>query len=254
MNILNKQQIQSIADRLKELGLTNSETQEEILDHLACLIEIKMRTGSIFSRAIKEAFEEFQQEEILQIQDSIQNSNLKSRRMSQVFLCFITALSGFLFLSHPLPEQSTAVTTITSVPNDQSVVDPPNGAPLPGKLRVNSAFGNRYHPFLKKKKFHNGVDFKASTGTPVIATGSGIILEVEQNHEAHGKRIIIQHDEIYQSAYSHLSKILVKKGQKIEKGDRIGLVGNTGKSTHPHLHYEISKKGEKVDPLAFVKP
>jgi len=118
-------------------------------------------------------------------------------------------------------------------------------------VEISSGFGMRVHPISKKKVMHNGVDIKAPEGTPVYATANGMVREIRSNHEegkGYGKYIIIDHSNGYSTMYTQLSKINVKEGQEIKKGDVIGLVGSTGISTGPHLHYEVMKDGENVNP------
>ena len=98
---------------------------------------------------------------------------------------------------------------------------------------------------------HWGLDFTADEGTNVYSTGNGVVLDLEQNLWGYGNCIIIDHGFGYVSRYAHLSAFKVKKGDKIVRGQIIGLVGSTGKSTAPHLHYEIEKNGKKIDPIHF---
>ena len=120
-------------------------------------------------------------------------------------------------------------------------------------LRTTSTYGMRKDPLTKEDKMHNGVDFSAKTGTPVIATASGTVEKVESLKGGYGNYIQIKHDDQYQTLYAQLSEMDVQVGDKVEKGQLIGKVGNTGHSTGPHLHYEVIKNGEKVDPKDYYK-
>lgn len=117
--------------------------------------------------------------------------------------------------------------------------------------RIASGFGYRIDPVYKIKKFHEGTDFTAPTGTPIYATGDGVVKEVSYQPTGYGNHIIINHGFGYETLYGHCSSVLVKPGRKITRGQLIGKVGNTGKSTGPHCHYEVWKNGEKVDPINF---
>lgn len=117
--------------------------------------------------------------------------------------------------------------------------------------RTASGFGWRIHPIHKINKFHAGMDFTAKVGTPVYATGDGTVVFAEYATNGYGMHVIVDHGYDYQTLYAHLSKITVKKGQKLKRGDEIGLIGNTGLSSGPHLHYEVHKGGEPVDPVNF---
>ena len=117
--------------------------------------------------------------------------------------------------------------------------------------RMASGFGFRTDPFTKKRKKHWGMDFTAPRGTPVYATGDGKVTRVDASAAGYGKHIRIEHGYGYLSLYAHLSKYNVHKGQKVKRGDLIGFVGSTGRSEAPHLHYEIHKDGNKINPIHF---
>ena len=117
--------------------------------------------------------------------------------------------------------------------------------------RIGSLFGYRTDPFYKVTKFHEGIDFTAAVGTPIYATGDGVISVAEYNSGGYGNKIIINHGYSYETVYAHLSKIKVKVGQRVKRGEIIGLMGNTGKSTAPHLHYEVHKAGVPMNPIYF---
>ena len=113
-----------------------------------------------------------------------------------------------------------------------------------------SGFGSRIHPIYKIKKSHMGMDFAAATGTPIYATGDGIIRN-SGNERGYGNMVKIDHDYGYETLYGHMSRIKTRRGQKVQRGDVIGYVGSTGLSSGPHLHYEVHKDGEKIDPISF---
>jgi murein DD-endopeptidase MepM/ murein hydrolase activator NlpD len=115
---------------------------------------------------------------------------------------------------------------------------------------IGSRFGMRKHPILKIRKMHAGIDFVANTGTPVYAPGKGRVVFIGRNG-GYGLEIEIDHGFGYRTRYAHLSKALVKRGQKINRGDLIAKTGNSGLSTGPHLHYEISHNGRKLNPSRF---
>jgi len=119
-------------------------------------------------------------------------------------------------------------------------------------LRIGSYFGTRMDPFYKVRKFHEGMDFSAPVGTEVYATGNGTIeFAGRDGTGGYGNQIIIDHGYTYRTVYAHLSRIFVKPGQKILRGQIIGYVGNTGKSTSPHLHYEVRKSFIPMNPVYF---
>lgn len=121
------------------------------------------------------------------------------------------------------------------------------------KRRINllSGFGRRMHPVHKVVKMHYGIDFTAPKGTTIQATGNGKVVEIKKKRTGYGWSIKIDHGYGFQSFYAHLSKISVKRGQRVTKGEKIGLVGSTGTSTAPHCHYEILKNGKRVNPINY---
>lgn len=117
--------------------------------------------------------------------------------------------------------------------------------------RMASGFGYRTDPFTKARKKHWGMDFTAPRGTPVYASGDGTVSRADATASGYGKHIRITHGYGYESLYAHLNAYNVKKGQKVKRGDLIGFVGSTGRSEAPHLHYEIFKEGERINPIHF---
>lgn len=117
--------------------------------------------------------------------------------------------------------------------------------------RIASGFGSRVDPIYKTVKFHAGLDFAAPAGTPIYATGDGTIEDASLSETGYGNHVIIAHGYGYRTLYGHMVRIKVKRGQAVKRGDVIGWVGSTGKSTGPHCHYEVVKNGSKVDPVFF---
>jgi murein DD-endopeptidase MepM/ murein hydrolase activator NlpD len=117
--------------------------------------------------------------------------------------------------------------------------------------RISSYFGYRIDPIYKVKKFHSGIDFSAPEGAPVFATGDGVVKKVRHSRRGYGNTIEIDHGYGYKTFYAHLSKIMVRRGQKVKRGEVIGKVGNTGKSTAPHVLYEIIKNKRKINPVYY---
>jgi murein DD-endopeptidase MepM/ murein hydrolase activator NlpD len=116
---------------------------------------------------------------------------------------------------------------------------------------ISSRFGQRVDPFNGRRAMHSGVDFRAPTGTPVLATGDGKVTKAGRKG-GYGKVVIIQHNNGLVTRYAHLSKITVKVGQDVTMGEPVGKVGSTGRSTGPHLHYEVRSSGKAHDPSRFM--
>lgn len=117
--------------------------------------------------------------------------------------------------------------------------------------RIGSGFGYRIDPIYKTVKFHEGIDFTAPNRSEIYATGDGRVVSVDRMHRGYGNMVIIDHGYGYRTLYAHMSKFNVRQGQQVKRGEIIGFVGNTGKSTAPHLHYEVIKDGAKVNPINF---
>ncbi|WP_339611596.1 M23 family metallopeptidase [uncultured Planktosalinus sp.] len=117
--------------------------------------------------------------------------------------------------------------------------------------RMASGYGWRNDPFTKVRKFHYGMDFTAPRGTPVYATGNGRIMRADNRATGYGNHIVIDHGFGYETLYAHLHKYNVRVGQFVERGDIIGFVGSSGRSQAPHLHYEVTKDGQQINPINF---
>ncbi len=117
--------------------------------------------------------------------------------------------------------------------------------------RMASGYGMRSDPFTKLRKMHWGMDFTAPRGTPIYASGDGIIKRADNSAAGYGKHIRIDHGYGYVSLYGHMYKFNVQKNQKVKRGDLIGFVGSTGRSEAPHLHYEVFKDGDRINPINF---
>ena len=117
--------------------------------------------------------------------------------------------------------------------------------------RVASGFGYRIDPVYKIPKMHAGLDFTAPSGTPIYATADGKIKESNYNNSGYGNHVVINHGYGYETLYGHMVRIKARVGQTVKRGDIIGWVGSTGKSTGPHCHYEVHKNGNAVDPVYY---
>lgn len=117
--------------------------------------------------------------------------------------------------------------------------------------RMASGYGYRIDPFTKVRKFHSGMDFTAPRGTPIYATGDGVVTRADNKSSGYGNHIRIDHGYGYMSLYAHLYRYNVRANQKVKRGDLIGYVGSTGRSEAPHLHYEVFKDKERINPINF---
>lgn len=115
---------------------------------------------------------------------------------------------------------------------------------------ISSGYGSRWHPILKIMRMHSGIDFASNIGAEIYATADGTVETAARGH-GYGNMVTLDHGFGYETRYAHMSKIIVKKGEKVKRGQVIGLVGNTGLSTGPHVHYEIRKNGKTVNPINY---
>lgn len=117
--------------------------------------------------------------------------------------------------------------------------------------RIASGFGYRIDPVYKTSKFHAGLDFAAPQGTPIYATANGTVETAGNTGNGYGNHVVINNGYGYSTLFGHMFRIKVKHGEKVKRGEIIGWVGNTGKSTGPHCHYEVHRNGEPVDPVYY---
>ncbi|MEM9935058.1 MAG: M23/M56 family metallopeptidase [Bacteroidota bacterium] len=150
-----------------------------------------------------------------------------------------------------LPVVAAFILAFTAPPElDQDVV--PNMKPLLEEdiTYISSGYGMRKNPWTKEMMLHTGVDLVAEPGTKVLATADGVVVEVsfKEKGKGHGRMVVVKHNDTYTTAYSQLSAFNVKEGDQVKQGEVVGFVGSSGLSTGPHLHYEVWKDGEKVNP------
>ncbi|UAM97323.1 M23 family metallopeptidase [Polaribacter litorisediminis] len=174
--------------------------------------------------------------------EGFDNSNLITKLTKEVDI-----------LSKQMVVQSKSLDEIVALAKEKEAMLASIPAILPikkGDFYVASGYKMRMHPILKINKFHKGMDFTAPKGTPVYASGNGEIYRAQRS-STFGNVIYIDHGYGYKTIYAHLSKMVVKRGQDIKRGDLIGYVGNTGLSVAPHLHYEVHKNNIALNPINF---
>lgn len=280
MTGLSESQLQDLTVYVRSSIRRYDALEEELIDHLACIVEEKMAAGMDYPIARQQALGLLNKDEVKKTEGSaLYFVHTKPVLMKCFFLLGLSGMTAlFFWLTQPIigpAEDQAAQTTITGNTNVHvfpdslelsafattfaspeheplpTPIDPPTIAPLEKHHEVSSGFGMRMHPIFKEKKWHRGIDFKAPMGTPVVATADGIIRFAEEDG-AYGLKVVIEHDGQYKSMYAHLSAIKVTAGDRIIKGTVIGLVGSTGKSIAPHLHYEVVKNGKPVDPADYL--
>jgi len=233
--MLSEIQVILINQKLQRMGLDYHPLEDELLDHVCCMIESKMEGGLSYMAAESEVFESLTPKDLKQWQDATKYLTLNRFNLMNKISFFASGMAAcFILLTTMIAAQ-----------------DVPSINPIE-KLEVTSHYGKRVDPFSKKLRMHNGIDLKANIGTPVVATADGVVSTLADQPEGYGKHIVIDHgDQIY-SKYAQLSAFKVKKGDAVKKGQVIGLVGSSGRSTAPHLHYEIIKGDQFVDPAEYL--
>lgn len=122
---------------------------------------------------------------------------------------------------------------------------------VPGECYISSPFGYRYHPILRYKRFHRGMDYCVKPGHSVYATGDGVVEQVKIEMRGYGRQVVINHGFGYKTRYAHMKTIIVGEGMKVKRGEMIGTTGNSGLSSGPHLHYEVIYRGKLVNPYHY---
>jgi murein DD-endopeptidase MepM/ murein hydrolase activator NlpD len=158
-------------------------------------------------------------------------------------------------LSHYISAQNTSYKEIDGLlkNKEQLLASTPAIQPVSNKdlNRIASGFGYRIDPIYKTVKLHAGLDFAAPVGTPIYATANGVVTVAGNTNNGYGNHVVIDHGYGYETLYGHMVRVKVRVGMKVKRGEVIGWVGSTGKSTGPHCHYEVHKNDEKIDPIYF---
>ncbi len=174
--------------------------------------------------------------------DLMMDVTKKADKLGRRMVLLSHSLDSVMALAKNRDEMYAAVPTIKPIREDK----------LNRKITLLSGFGMRLHPIHKVMRPHKGIDFSCPKGTPIYVTGNGKVIKVEKKKTGYGWNVRVSHGYGYQTLYAHMSKIDVKVGQEVKKGEVIGLVGSTGTSTSPHLHYEVHYLGKAVNPIHYV--
>ncbi len=234
--------IARIVELLKLSGVSSDANIEELTDHYLTKIENSISQGDSEQKSIRKTFQIIASTNL----NSLEQKETRKRK----WLISTVIIALVLLLVSQCKKSSDVITPATITAS----IEIPNGWPINSDIdQIYSGFGLRMSPISKTRKFHKGIDIKASTGTPVISTGNGKVADAGYSH-SFGNYILIKHNEQYSTRYAHLSKLEVDNAQSVEKGDIIGLVGNSGISFAPHLHYEVIKNEAVVDPMEVIAP
>jgi murein DD-endopeptidase MepM/ murein hydrolase activator NlpD len=246
---MNSEQIVNrITDLIKFSGISDTHLVEELTDHYLSHIEAEVKRGVNVQQAIRETYQEIAHLDAAQFKV---DQNSKHR---YGLLLFITLLVCIAFYLMDKNNRSTQNVEATPKKENIAMLNPPSGAPIKEtNLKVSSEFGLRLHPIGKAKELHTGIDIRAKKGTLVFSAGDGIVQQTGYNAKA-GNFITIQHEGNFLTKYYHLSEIDVTTNQRVKEGQEIGKVGNSGLSFMPHLHYEVLKDAQPVNPREYIRP
>jgi murein DD-endopeptidase MepM/ murein hydrolase activator NlpD len=179
-------------------------------------------------------------------------ARVENMRGSELVNSIITSLNS---LGHYIAAQKISYNELNNLMKnkEQLLASTPAIQPVSNKdlTRIASGFGYRIDPIYKTVKLHAGLDFAAPLGTPIYATANGTVAVAGNTGNGYGNHVVINHGYGYETLYGHMSRIKVRPGQPVKRGEVIGWVGSTGKSTGPHCHYEVHKNGQKIDPVYF---
>jgi murein DD-endopeptidase MepM/ murein hydrolase activator NlpD len=222
---------------LKRIDRNLNQLQERDNDIYRVIFEAEplpneIRNGRVDERDLEKRLEPFGNVELL---DAMED---KLEQLEQRLSLQHTSFDSIAQMINNKEEMLQSIPSIQPVSNKQL-------------KRIASGFGYRIDPIYKIGKFHAGLDFSAPQGTPIYATGQGTVEISRYSSGGYGNEIWIKHGYGYRTHYAHMIKRKASEGQKVKRGQVIGYVGSTGKSTGPHLHYEVERKGTKVDPIHF---
>ncbi|MFL5740910.1 MAG: peptidoglycan DD-metalloendopeptidase family protein [Flavisolibacter sp.] len=228
---------QELNERVKTIQEQMSELEKRDNEVYRTIFEAKPIPDSVRARAIEQQQETAKVEGlqgsqlINSIYNSIQNLNARIGAQKNSY----KELSGLLNNKEKLLAATPAIQPVSN--KDLN--------------RIASGFGYRIDPIYKTVKLHAGLDFSAPQGTPIYATADGTVITAGNTANGYGNHVVIDHGYGYETLYGHMVRVKARAGEHVKRGDLIGYVGSTGKSTGPHCHYEVHKNGQKLDPVYF---
>lgn len=239
-----RSQNENLRYRYKELADRVKSIQQQ-------MVELEKRDNQVY-RAIFEANpipDSARAKEIEMQQEIFLVENMKDKDLvSSIVLALNTISSRITTQRTSFNEIEKLVDNKEALLSHTPAIQPVSNKDL---TRIASGFGYRIDPIYKTAKFHAGLDFTAPQGTPIYATADGTIGLAGNAGNGYGNHVIINHGYGYETLYGHMIRVKVRPGQKVKRGEVIGWVGSTGKSTGPHCHYEVHKNGQRIDPVYF---
>jgi murein DD-endopeptidase MepM/ murein hydrolase activator NlpD len=239
-----QQQNENLRDRYKQLdNQVQSITQQ--------MQELEKRDNDVY-RAIFEANPIPDSARAKELENKLEVATVQGIKDNQLVASIISTLNN---LSSRIISQKKSYDEVDNLVKNKAELlsHTPAIQPISNKdlNRVASGYGYRIDPVYKTTKFHAGLDFSAPQGTPIYATANGTVTTSGNSGNGYGNHVIINHGYGYETLYGHMVRVKSRNGQAVKRGEVIGWVGSTGKSTGPHCHYEVHKNGEKINPIYF---
>lgn len=239
-----RNQNERLRDRYRQLNGQLKTLQQE-------MTELEKRDNTVY-RAIFEANPIPDSARAKELERQLEITNIESMRDNELVSSIISSLNN---LGSRMNVQKISYSELDELLKNKEklLAHTPAIQPVSNKdlNRVASGFGHRVDPVYKTIKFHAGLDFAAPQGTPIYATADGTATTAGNSGNGYGNHVIINHGYGYETLYGHMVRVKARPGQRIVRGEVIGWVGSTGKSTGPHCHYEVHKNGQKMDPVYF---
>lgn len=239
-----QQQNENLKDNYKDL-------KDHLLSVQQQMQELEKRDNDVY-RAIFEATPIPDSARAKEMENKLEIATVEKLKDNQLASSILATLNN---LSNRIVVQQKSYDEVDELVKnkEQLLSHTPAIQPLSNKdlNRVASGFGYRIDPVYKTTKFHAGLDFSAPQGTPIYATADGKVTTAGNMGNGYGNHVIINHGYGYETLFGHMVRVKVRNGQAVKRGEVIGWVGSTGKSTGPHCHYEVHKNGEKINPIYF---
>ncbi len=240
-----------LAQQNKALNDTYKELEEDLISIQQQMRELEKRDNDVY-RAIFEANpvpDSARAKELEEKQEIAKVERIKDHQLAASITNTLNNLKSRIAAQRKSYEQvEDLVKNKEQLLSHTPAIQPVSNKDL---SRIASGFGSRIDPVYKTVKFHYGLDFAAPQGTPIYATADGTVTTAGSTGNGYGNHVIINHGYGYETLYGHMVRVKARNGQVIKRGEVIGWVGSTGKSTGPHCHYEVHKYGDKIDPIYF---
>jgi len=233
-----------LMDRYREMNETVKDLQKQMK-------ELENRDNSVY-RSIFEASPIPDSARAKELEERIERETIQGMKDRELLLSIVNTLNN---LSSRVKAQTTSYNEIDKLVNNKELLlsHTPAIQPVSNKdlNRLASGFGRRIDPIYKTVKMHAGLDFAAPQGTPIYATADGKVTTSGNTANGYGNHVVIIHGYGYETLYGHMVRVKARSGENVKRGEVIGWVGSTGKSTGPHCHYEVHKNGQRINPVYF---